>query len=192
MSTKKKTTAGPAGKAAGKTPRTKSHVPTSRTPPAEPVPPGPDGSTPGPDDSATVHADAPGGPPSSSVSNGRDILGRFGSGNAYGKGHAGHKRMAELRGAVLSAATPEIVAALTRKLAVLALGGDVAAARLLLEYSCGKSIQPVEISGPDGSPLERSAELSTVLGAALSPFSEEVRFAVLGVIKRAVDAGRTE
>jgi hypothetical protein len=101
--------------------------------------------------------------------------------------------MAELRSAVLEAATPEILSAVTRKLAMLALQeNDVAAARLLLEYACGKAPQAIELSGPDGSPLERSAELSAALGAALSPFSEEVRFAVLGVIRKAVHAGRSE
>jgi hypothetical protein len=170
-----------------KRPRTTSHVPRDATTPA-----GLDGSTPTAADAATGRLDALAAPPSSTVSNGRDSRGRFGPSNAYGKGHAGHKRMAELRGAVLEAATPEILFALTRTLAKLALEGDVAAARLLLEYSCGKSVQPVEIAGHDGGPLERSAELSTALGAALSPFSEEVRFAVLGVIRKAVHAGRAE
>jgi hypothetical protein len=119
--------------------------------------------------------------------------GLFAKGNKLASGNPGHKRMAELRGAVLEAATPEIVAAVTKKLAMLALQeGDVAAARLLLEYACGKAPQAIELSGPEGEPLAHSAELSTALGAALSPFSEEVRFAVLGVIKRAVDAGRAE
>jgi hypothetical protein len=101
--------------------------------------------------------------------------------------------MAELRSAVLEAATPEILSAVTRKLAMLALQeNDVAAARLLLEYSCGKPVQGVEISGPGGGPLERSADVASALSAALSPFSEEVRFAVIATLKRTIDAGRAE
>ena len=169
------------------------HPRRTRTPAREPSAAGAENVPPGPADRSTGGTEGQGVPPSSPVSNGRDNLGRFGAGNAHGKGHAGHKRMAELRGAVLEAATPEVVSAITKKLAMLALQeGDVAAARLVLEYSCGKPIQGIELSGPEGEPLARSAELSTALGAALSPFSEEVRFAVLGVIKRAVDAGRAE
>ncbi len=157
-----------------------------RTPSHEPPPREPDEVAPGADDGATGLP----GAPSTTDPNGRDDLGRFGPGNAHSRGHAGHRKVSEMRRAALEAETPVRVARVMAKLFDLAEAGDVSAAKVYLENVVGRPIQGVEISGPDGSPLERSAELATALGAALSPFSEEVRFAVLGVIKRAVHAER--
>jgi hypothetical protein len=169
-------------------PRPASHSPPSRAPQDEATPAAANGSASMADDASTGLLGAL-APPSSPDPNGRDELGRFGPGNTLSRGHAGHRKVSEMRRAALAAETPDRVATVIGKLYDLAAEGDVPAAKVYLETVIGKSVQGVEISGPDGSPLERSAELSAALGAALSPFSEEVRFAVLGTIKRAVHAG---
>lgn len=117
----------------------------------------------------------PENPRSTPDSNGRQpATGRFAPGNHFGKGNPQHKRMAELRQAALDATTPEMVRAIMRKLAVAAMkDGDVAAARLVLEYAMGKPTQAIELSGPDGEPfaLGWAAVRSAILDA-LRPFGE--------------------
>lgn len=130
------------------------------------------------------------GPPFPPDGNGRDDKGRFRPGNAASVGHKGPRKMVELRQAILDATTPETLGLVSQKLAVLALEGDVSAARLLFEYCAGRPVQGVEISGPEGEPLGRSAELASALGEALGGYPDEIRYAILAIIKRSFDAHR--
>lgn len=125
---------------------------------------------------------------------GRDLAGRFGPNNKLGKGHVTNRRMAELRRMALEAETPQRVARVLGKMRALANKGDVPAAKVYLETVIGKAPQAVELSGPDGERLGQDVKSLVIeISAALGAFPEEVRFAVLGAMKRAVnvDAGRS-
>jgi hypothetical protein len=98
--------------------------------------------------------------------NGRLPDGRFAPGNAHGGGSPIAKRMHEFRRALLDAGDIETLQALFRRLAELGLAGDTTAARLYLEYCCGKPVQALELSGPEGEPLGSDAdELRRILDA---------------------------
>jgi hypothetical protein len=78
--------------------------------------------------------------------NGRDARGRFVPGNAGGPGNPFYRRQAEFRRAMLALFTPEDVASLLRVMLALGRNGDVAAARVFLEYVVGK---PHKAPDPD-------------------------------------------
>jgi hypothetical protein len=75
---------------------------------------------------------------------GRDAGGRFARGNKGGPGNPFARRVAELRSALLEAVTPERVRCLAEGLYQRALGGDTAAAKLLLAYTLGRPAQAVD------------------------------------------------
>jgi len=66
-------------------------------------------------------------------SNGRDTSGRFTTGNSGGPGNPHAKQVALLRGALLSAVTPEDLHDVIRVLIEKALSGNVSAIKELLE-----------------------------------------------------------
>jgi hypothetical protein len=117
--------------------------------------------------------------------NGRQVDGRFATGNKHSLGHAGNRRQRELRAALIEAATPEKVKAVEESLHELAVGGDVAAARVWLDHVVGKPLQAVEVSGPDGQGLGVEVLMTAVL-AALAPYPE----ARLAVAARLKEVGR--
>jgi hypothetical protein len=124
------------------------------------------------------------------TSNGRHVDGRFTPGNAIGKGNPGNRRQRELRAALIEAATPEKVKAVEEALYELAVGGDVAAAKVWLDHVVGKPVQAVELAGPDGQALGMEVVMTAVL-AALAPYPE-ARLAVAARLKgvgRGHDAG---
>jgi hypothetical protein len=84
---------------------------------------------------------------------GRGDGGRFGPGNRFAGGNPNARRMNELRTALLDAAGPDDVRRVGLKLAELAGGGDVQAAKVFLDYVVGKPPQALELSGRDGEPL---------------------------------------
>jgi hypothetical protein len=107
-------------------------------------------------------------------SDGRLPDGRFAAGNAIARGNPVNRRMASLRAALLDSATSEAVQAVGAKLAELARGGDVQAAKVWLDFVVGKPPQAVELTGADGEPLA-GLDWGRVQGAildALAPFSE--------------------
>jgi hypothetical protein len=120
--------------------------------------------------------------------------GRWAPGNRASQGNANNRRMARLRAALLDSATPEDVRDVGAKLAELAKGGDVAAARVYLEHVIGKAPQSVELTGPDGSPLGLDwGRVESAILAALTPFGEQARFAVALALRGIVtDADRAE
>jgi hypothetical protein len=95
--------------------------------------------------------------------NGRQSDGRFATGNKHSLGHAGNRRQRELRAALIEAATPEKVKAVEEALHELAVGGDVAAAKVWLDHVVGKPVQALEVSGPDGQALDLPAIVSTIM-----------------------------
>jgi hypothetical protein len=97
--------------------------------------------------------------------NDRTLDGRFAPGNAISQGNLGNKRMKELRRALLECATEEKVKAVEESLHELAVGGDVAAAKVWLDHTCGRPVQAVEIGGPDGQALNLTQIVSTIMVA---------------------------
>ena len=96
--------------------------------------------------------------------NDRTLDGRFAPGNAISQGNLGNKRMKELRRALLECATEEKVKAVEESLHELAVGGDVAAAKVWLDHVVGKPVQALEVSGPDGQALNLPSIVSTIEG----------------------------
>lgn len=76
----------------------------------------------------------------------RDARGRFASGNQGGPGNPFGRRLAAMREAVQQAVTVEDIAQLMQVLLAKALTGDLAAAKLVLQYAVGK---PKPVAEPD-------------------------------------------
>jgi len=83
---------------------------------------------------------------------GRDARGRFRTGNPGGP--SGPRRSSLLRQAVAEAVTSEQLAALTRRILRMALEGNLPAARLVYERTCGRTAEspaeaePVDLAMP--------------------------------------------
>jgi hypothetical protein len=75
--------------------------------------------------------------PSTSDANGRDARGRFGVGNRAAKGNPFARRVAQFRAAMFKAVKPDQIQAVVASLLKLAQGGDVPAARELLNRLLG-------------------------------------------------------
>ena len=71
----------------------------------------------------------------------RDRGGRFVPGNKAAKGNPNAKLTAKLRSVILRAVTEAEMRAVTKKLVESAKGGDLAATRLLFEYTIGKPLE---------------------------------------------------
>lgn len=76
--------------------------------------------------------------PSTNGGNGRDRSGRFTVGNHGGPGNPHAQRVARLRVALIGAMTAEDIATVARVLVEHARAGDLAAIKLLLDYTIGK------------------------------------------------------
>ncbi len=99
-------------------------------------------------------ADEPLGPGTMSpphADNGKDAKGRFTKGNKGGPGNPFARRVAELRKLLLETVTEDDLREAMRQLVTKAREGDVAAIKLLLQYTVGKPAQTVE---PDRMDLE--------------------------------------
>ena len=83
--------------------------------------------------------------PSPSDDNGRDpASGRFLLGNRLASGNPHHRRVAELRAALLDAVSAEDLRAIVGKLIERAKAGDIVAAREVLDRIFGRPNQPIE------------------------------------------------
>src|SRR5262245_49488186 len=80
-------------------------------------------------------------------SDGRTADGRFGIGNQFSQGNALARRQAVLKAQLLQAVGPEAIGRVAAKLVELAESGDVAAIRTLLDHTCGKPAQAVQLEG---------------------------------------------
>ncbi len=89
--------------------------------------------------------------PPSAGENGRDASGRFAKGNAGGPGNPFGRLMAQLRSAFCRRISQEEIELVAETLLERAKAGDVAAARLVLNYSIGK---PTEAVNPDTLDLQ--------------------------------------
>ena len=78
-------------------------------------------------------------------STGRDAKGRFAPGNKAAKGNPHAKRVQDIRAAMLDTVTYKDVCDIVRSLIDKAKGGDVQAAREVLDRSLGKVKQPMEM-----------------------------------------------
>jgi hypothetical protein len=89
--------------------------------------------------------------------------GRFAKGNPGGPGNPHARQVARLKSALHEALTEEGIAAVARAMLEKAQEGDVAAARLLLEYSIGKPVAGTTASVIDTAMTEQlMAERLTV------------------------------
>jgi hypothetical protein len=87
----------------------------------------------------------------------RDTAGRFLKGNPGGPGNPYAKQVAALKAALFEALTREDIQAVVRRMIGEALAGNVAAARLLLEYAVGK---PLPGSAANALDAELAVDLS--------------------------------
>lgn len=71
--------------------------------------------------------------------NGRLNNGRFGIGNGGGPGNPFAVQVGKLRSVLLETVTPDDLKAVVVKLIELAKGGDLAAAKIIIDRTCGKS-----------------------------------------------------
>jgi hypothetical protein len=93
--------------------------------------------------------------PTTNGLDGRDGRGRFAAGNAGGPGNPYTKQTARLRAALLAAVTEEDIKAIVSKLIEQARGGNIPAAREVLDRTLGRS-QEAEL-------LQRVEELEAAL-----------------------------
>jgi hypothetical protein len=99
----------------------------------------------------------------------RDERGRLMPGSRIGVGNLGQHHRGELRRALITADTPENIGRIGQKLIELALGGDVAAARLYLEHTIGKPRESLELAGVGGTPLSLGVVMMMIREIAPEP-----------------------
>src|SRR5262245_21875085 len=88
---------------------------------------------------------------------GRDTNGRFAKGNAGGPGNPHARKVAQLRAALLERVTVEDIHEMADQLIELALGGSLAAIKLVFQYTLGKPGPMPELPpepGPTTEPLD--------------------------------------
>ncbi len=92
--------------------------------------------------------------PDTDTKPGHDARGRFTAGNAGGPGNPFGRRVAELRTVFLEAVTREDLQSIVAKVVEKAKEGDLAAAKLLLQYTIGKPAETVDPDTLDVQELE--------------------------------------
>jgi hypothetical protein len=85
---------------------------------------------------------------------GRETNGRFAQGNPGAPGNPFARRVAQLRWAMVEGVTPDDVRDIAVALALRAQGGNVSAARLLLQYTLGRPIEPAHPDRIDRDEIE--------------------------------------
>ena len=106
-----------------------------------------------------THQPSPNGP------NGRDRRGRFAKGNPGGPGNPHARHVAQLRSAMLEAVSEKDIAIIIERLVDAAKGGDLAAAREILNRTVGKPIQTA--IWMQGDVANENADFGTAIRAAL-------------------------
>ena len=117
---------------------------------------------------------------------GRELNGRFAHGNRLAGGNLLAQRTREMRQSIFDAVGPDQVRAVIATMANQAADGDVAAARVFLEYTCGKPAQSIELSGPDGGPL--GVDVHSVTAVIMMALADDpaARFKVAKALRGAV------
>lgn len=106
-----------------------------------------------------------------SVSNGRQTNGRFGSGNQFSKGN---KRQDRFRGLFEKCVTDSDFTAVIKSLINQAIGGDVPAAKLILERCMGKEVETVKLENePQGRVVLYLPQNNRQPNLASAPFTSE-------------------
>ena len=108
----------------------------------------------------------------------RDTSGRFLPGNPGGPGNPLARQIGRLRSALHEALTVEDLGRVVRAMVKKAQAGDVAAARLCLEYALGKPMQGSAAAALDA---ECAQQLSDEALSALSP---EEQLLLLGLYQK--------
>lgn len=88
--------------------------------------------------------------PLANGSNGRDANGKFVRGNSGGPGNPHAKKVSQWRSAMMNAVTAADVRKIVKAMVKAAEGGDVQAARMLLDRCLGKVVTNVEVAGELG------------------------------------------
>jgi hypothetical protein len=118
------------------------------------------------------------------VPNGRDTSGRFMYGNKCAKGHAYHKRIHNLRRAIIAASTPRDIIEIVQKLAELAKAGDVAAARVYLDYVVGRPARMIELSVETaGYDAARAAAIREQAAQELDQWNREQKARLIALLE---------
>jgi hypothetical protein len=92
--------------------------------------------------------------PKPNESNGRTASGKFAPGNKGGPGNPHAKRVAEIRGQLLEAATPARMKKVINALLTQAESGDMAAIKEVFDRLIGKPTQPIEGVGDVLMPIK--------------------------------------
>jgi len=100
--------------------------------------------------------------PSPNGSNGRDGRGRFAPGNAGGPGNPFAGRVARLRSLLLDAISEDELRAIVEAVAKKAKGGDLTAAKMVLDYCVGKPAAAVDVDKIELQAAKLQRELSEV------------------------------
>jgi hypothetical protein len=122
------------------------------------------------------------------AANGRSESGRFVRGNRESVGHRPNRRAAELKAMLMAAASPDDLRAILLKLAEMAKGGDVQAARVYLDHVVGRPVQAVqvEMEVDELPPVNVAAILHLIGDAMTAEFggTEDARIRVAAVFRR--------
>ena len=110
---------------------------------------------------------------------GRDSQGRFIHGNAGGTGNPYAKQVAELRAAMMKAATPENMRKVADTLFEKAISGDVAAIKVLLDRLFGRVPDSLNLSVTPDAPPEPKYDLSKLTTEELKAFRDIARKAAI-------------
>ena len=124
--------------------------------------------------------------------NGRDAKGRFVKGNRGGPGNPFARQVAGFRKALIGAVSKEDMRTLAGVLRDKALGGDVAAIRLLLAYTVGKPVEPVDpdrLDIDEWDVFEKEAEMSKGVLNVLESDAPEMVLMMGREVKPVLSAG---
>jgi hypothetical protein len=93
--------------------------------------------------------------PSINGSSGRDVGGRFLPNNSFGKGNPFAGRIGQWRRALVEVVTDELLRGVVKRLVASALQNERWAVQLLLAYTLGRPVQPLELLDGDETPVIR-------------------------------------
>ncbi len=99
---------------------------------------------------------------------GRDALGRFAAKNTLGRGNPMAARVHEYRQGLMDAVSVEDLQRIIQSMVSLAIAGDVVAARLVLDRTCGR-VASVDDHDDNADPAAVLAEFRRTLRLVVGP-----------------------